>query len=96
MILKIISELLRALRENLNILQAKLAHEIDITHASVNRYETNKIVPTAETLLWYASRFDVLLDYIFSRAEEPQGQLRECQVSAVQAEQTKEIAITNA
>ena len=73
--MKIISERLRALRENMNISQAKLAKEIGITQASVNRYETDKITPTAETLLWYADRFDVSMDYIFGRTTEPHGKL---------------------
>lgn len=73
--MKIISERLRALRENMNISQAKLAKEIGITQASVNRYETDKITPTAETFLWYAERFDVSLDYIFGRTDQPQGKL---------------------
>ncbi len=73
----IISERLRILRENLGISQAKLAEEIGITQASVNRYETDKITPTAETLLWYADRFDVSLDYIFGRTDNPQGKLYE-------------------
>ena len=71
--MKIISERLRTLRENLNISQAKLAEEIGITQVSVNRYETAKVTPPAETLLWYADRFDVSLDYIFGRTENPQG-----------------------
>lgn len=73
--MKIIAERLRALRENLNISQAKLAEEIGITQVSVNRYETAKVTPPAETLLWYADRFDVSLDYIFGRTENPQGKL---------------------
>ncbi len=49
--MKIISERLRTLRENLNISQAKLAEEIGITQVSVNRYETAKVRPPAETHL---------------------------------------------
>lgn len=70
-----ISERVKVLRENLNISQAKLAEEIGITQASVNRYETGKTTPPVETLLWYAERFDVSLDYIFGRTENPQGTL---------------------
>ena len=64
-----IAEALRKLREDLGISQTKLAKEIGITQASVNRYETDKVMPPVETLLWYADRFDVSLDYIFRSAE---------------------------
>ena len=73
--MRIISERLKSLRESLGISQSKLANEIGITQASVNRYETDRTTPTAETLLWYADRFDVSLDYIFGRTDEPQGKL---------------------
>ena len=73
--MQILSERLKKLREDLGISQANLANEIGVTQASVNRYETDKTTPTAETLLWYADRFDVSLDYIFGRTDEPQGQL---------------------
>lgn len=69
----IISKRLKELRENLGVSQAKLAQEIGITQASVNRYEMGKVFPTAETLLKYADRFDVSLDYIFGRTDKPQG-----------------------
>lgn len=75
--MKILPERLRALREKLNISQAKLAEEIGVSQVSVNRYETGKITPPAETLLWYADRFDVSLDYIFGRTEKPQGKIYE-------------------
>lgn len=73
--MQILSERLKKLREDLGISQAMLASEIGVTQASVNRYETDKTTPTAETLLWYADRFDVSLDYIFGRTDEPQGKL---------------------
>lgn len=77
--MKIISERLKELREGLGMSQAKLATEIGITQASVNRYESDKTTPTAETLLWYAERFDVSLDYIFGRTDKPQGKLYQFQ-----------------
>lgn len=75
--MKTTAERLKLLREELGISQARLAKEIGITQASVNRYETGKVMPTAETLLWYADRFDVSLDYIFGRTDNPQGKLYE-------------------
>ena len=64
---------LRTLREKMGMPQAKLAKEIGVTQASVNRYETARVTPPAEVLLFYADRFDVSLDYIFGRTEKLQG-----------------------
>ena len=66
---------LRTLREKMGMSQAKLAKEIGVTQASVNRYETARVTPPAEVLLFYADRFDVSLDYIYGRTEKPQGKL---------------------
>ena len=63
---------LRTLREKMGMSRAKLAKEIGVTQASVNRYETARVTPPAEVLLFYADRFDVSLDYIFGRTEKPQ------------------------
>ncbi len=73
--MKAISERLRELRENIGFSQAELADEIGVTQATVNRYETGKTTPPVETILWYADRFDVSLDYIFGRTDKPQGKL---------------------
>lgn len=39
---------LRTLREKMGMSQAKLAKEIGVTQASVNRYETARVTPPAE------------------------------------------------
>jgi len=41
--------------------------------AAIARYETEGAVPPLELLLWYADHFDVSMDYIFGRTENPQG-----------------------
>ena len=66
---------LRTLREKMGMSQAKLAKEIGVTQASVNRYETARTTPPVKILLFYADRFDVSLDYFFGRTEKPQGKL---------------------
>ena len=71
----IIARRLRTLREKMGMSQAKLAKEIGVTQASVNRYETARTTPPVKVLLFYADRFDVSLDYIFGRTEKPQGKL---------------------
>jgi len=71
--MQILSQRLRGLREGIKISQVKLGELIDVTQASINRYETDRATPPPETLLWYADYFDVSLDYIFGRTDKPQG-----------------------
>ena len=55
----IMARRLRTLREKMGMSQAKLAKEIGVTQASVNRYETARTTPPVKILLFYADRFDV-------------------------------------
>lgn len=66
---------LRALRESIGISQAKFADVIGSTQSSINRYENGQATPTVELLRKYADYFDVSMDYIFARCDEPQGKL---------------------
>ena len=43
--------------------------------SNLARYENGKATPPLELLLWYADYFDVSLDYIFGRTDDPQGKL---------------------
>ena len=75
--MKIIGQRLRTLREGIKLSQAKLGKLIDTTQANINKYESGKTTPPAETFLWYADYFDVSLDYIYGRTDKPQGALYE-------------------
>lgn len=66
---------LRSLRESIGISQSKFAEVIGSTQSSINRYENGQATPTVELLRKYADYFDVSMDYIFARCEEPQGKL---------------------
>lgn len=81
--MQIVGERLRVLRDGLKISQAKIASMIDTTQSNINRYETNKTFPPPTTLLWYADYFDVSLDYIFGRTDEPRGKLYDYQPEAI-------------
>ncbi|MCD8331430.1 MAG: helix-turn-helix domain-containing protein [Oscillospiraceae bacterium] len=48
---------------------------IGSTQSSINRYENGQATPTVELLRKYADYFDVSMDYIFARCDEPQGKL---------------------
>ncbi len=80
MINKNIGRRIRHLRESMKLSQTKIAVENGtITQSAINRYELGKSEIPNEILLWYADFFDVSLDYIFCRADEPQGKLYQFQ-----------------
>ncbi len=66
---------LRSLRESIGLSQAKFADVIGSTQSSINRYENGQATPTVDLLRKYADYFDVSMDYIFARCDEPQGKL---------------------
>ena len=68
---------LRRLREGLSISQAKFAAIAGVGQATINRYETGFSVPSIKMLIWYADYFDVSLDYLCCRADQPEGKLYE-------------------
>lgn len=71
----IIGQRLKQLREGVKLSQMKVAAALGTTQSAINRYENgHSDVPNA-TLLWYANYFDISLDYIFGRCDEPQGKL---------------------
>ena len=74
-ILKQLGKRLRTLRESLSLSQAKLAELLGITQSSLNRYENGQSTPSVDLLRKYADFFDVSMDYIFARCDEPQGKL---------------------
>ena len=71
--MRIIAKRLKDFREGLGISQKKIAEKIGITQTSVYRYENDLADPSTKALLWYADYFDVSLDYIFGRTNNPQG-----------------------
>ena len=70
--MKLIGKRLRSLRESLSLSQAKLAELLGITQSSLNRYENGQSTPSVDLLRKYADFFDVSMDYIFARCDEPQ------------------------
>ena len=73
--MEIVGKRLRTLREGVSLSQAKIAKLVGTVQSSINRYENDVGDPPFKTLLWYADYFDVSLDYIFGRTDEPQGKL---------------------
>ena len=80
-----VAQRLKSLRESVGVSQAKLAALMGATQASVNLYENGQSSPPLKILLWYADFFDVSLDYIFARTEQPEGKLYEHKPKVVEA-----------
>ena len=70
--MKEVAERLRFLRESVKLSQVKMAEIVGVKQSSLNRYELNQASPTR-----YADYFDVSMDYIFGRTDNPQGKLYE-------------------
>lgn len=80
-----LAQRLKTLRESVSLSQAKIAKIMGATQASVNRYENGQTSPPLKILLWYADFFDVSMDYIFARTEQPQGKLYEHKPKVIEA-----------
>ena len=80
-----VAQRLKSLRESVGLSQAKLAALMGATQASVNRYENGQSSPPLKILRWYADFFDVSLDYVFARTEQPEGKLYEHKPKVVEA-----------
>ena len=71
--MKEVADRLKQLRESVKLSQAKLCALNGCNQPSLARYETEQAVPPLKLLLWYADYFDVSMDYIFGRTNNPQG-----------------------
>lgn len=71
--MEILRKRIRELRETAGLSQNKLGKLAKLPQASINRYEHGQSMPAPKTLLWYADYFDVSLDYIFGRTDNPHG-----------------------
>lgn len=80
-----VAQRLKSLRVGINLSQAKIATLMGATQASVNRYENGQNSPPLTILLWYADFFDVSMDYIFARTEQPEGKLYEHKPKVIEA-----------
>ena len=76
---------LKVLRINSGLSQVKIAALLETTQASVNRYENGLCTPPVKVLLWYADFFDVSMDYIFARTDNPQGRLYDNKPKVIEA-----------
>ena len=71
--MEIIAERLRVLRESVGLSQNKLGKLFGLPQATINRYEHDQTTPSIKAFLQYADYFNVSLDYIFGRTDNPHG-----------------------
>ena len=73
--MSVVGERLKILRESVRLSQKDLAGKLGLAQSAVNRYENSQSEASYKTLLAYADYFDVSLDYIYGRTDQPQGKL---------------------
>ena len=76
--MNVCGERIRALRESMKYSQMKFAQIFDLGQSSVVRYEKGEASPALELLVKIADYYDVSLDYILGRTDNPQGKLYDC------------------
>lgn len=84
--MEIIKQRIRALRESVGLSQNKLGKIMGLPQSSINRYEQGQSTPSAKTLRWYADYFDVSMDYIYGRTDDPHGAYYECKAKYVKVD----------
>ena len=62
---------LKELRKSRNISQIKLAIDLNMNQNSISRYETGEREADYATLIALADYFDVSIDYLLGRTENP-------------------------
>lgn len=68
---------MKLLRERAQITQAEIAKLCGTNQTTIARMETGKTAPSVKILVLWADYFDVSLDYLCCRTDQPQGKLYE-------------------
>ena len=68
-----IGQRLKELRQSVKLSQSKIAAIVESSQPAIARYEVGEAHIPADVLLNYANYFDVSLDYIYCRTDNPQG-----------------------
>jgi len=63
---------LQELRKQKKLSQLKLALDLNMNQNSISRYENGEREADYETLLRFAEYFNVSLDYLFGRTDNPE------------------------
>lgn len=63
---------LKEIRKARGISQLKLAMDLNMNQNSISRYETGEREADYKTLILFADYFDVSIDYLLERTENPE------------------------
>ena len=74
-----IGKRLRSFREGIRLTQVQMAQILGVQQSRINRFETGQSTPSPEVFLKYADYFDVSMDYLYCRTDEPGGKLYDYQ-----------------
>lgn len=58
---------IKKIRTERNILQTKLALDLNLTQEAISSYETGRVTPSADILIKLADYFDTNIDYLLCR-----------------------------
>ena len=62
---------LRNLRENKGLTQEELGKIINQKKSNISKYENERLQPSMETINSFAEYFNVSIDYLFGRTDDP-------------------------
>lgn len=78
-----IGKRLRDLRTGIHLTQVELAKALGTQQSTINRYEQGQSAPSPEIFVRYADYFDVSMDYLYCRTDNPRGKLYQYQPEAL-------------
>ena len=70
----IFAERIKELRKNINKTQRDVAYDLDMTESGYKNYELSNREPSHETTVKIADYFDVSVDYLLGRTDNPKFQ----------------------
>ena len=73
-----IGKRIREVREANRLSQVELAKICESNQATIAKTEAGKTAPTLKILLHMAEYFDISMDYLCCRTDQPEGRLFEC------------------
>ena len=73
-----IGQRMRELREAAHLSQVEIAKLCGSNQTTIAKTETGKTLPSIKLMVWWADYFDVSMDYLCCRTDQPQGKLYEC------------------
>ena len=70
-----IGKRMRELREERKLSQSEIARLCGSNQSTIGKMERGDTAPSVSLLIWWSDYFDVSLDYLCGRCDEPQGKL---------------------